>query len=117
MLGNLFSYVTHRSQIGPLLYAFETLRLPRTSLVQASSTLNQKIFHLPDGPEQEARDDAMRQAMRGELAHGNPNQWADKQKSRELFGYDADRAVDEWWKERGRKEIAWLGESPQYSRL
>ncbi|KAG8980865.1 hypothetical protein FRB94_002698 [Tulasnella sp. JGI-2019a] len=120
VLGNLFSRITHRSQIAPLLYAFETLRLPRTSLVQASSRLNQKIFHLPDGPEQEARDAAMRQAMRGELATGNPNQWADKEKSRALFGYDADWAVDEWWETRGYKEVGWLGTEgaqQQYARL
>jgi salicylate hydroxylase len=55
---------------------------------QHASRLNQKIFHLPDGPEQRARDAAMRAAMAAELegkpiqAQGNPNQWADREKNR-----------------------------------
>ena len=49
----------------------------------------------------------MRKAMALELAgdsgalrretSGNHNQWADKKKSDELFGYDADVEADKWW--------------------
>lgn len=92
------------------------LRLPRTAKVQASSTLNQKIFHFPDGPEQVKRDKDMKQAMNGEAGLGNPNQWADSKKSAELFGYDADQAVDRWWAERGRREIGSLGAQPMFER-
>lgn len=109
VIGNLFSHLSHESQITPLLYAYETLRLPRSAMVQASARLNQHIFHLPDGPEQVQRDREMRGAMNGEEALGNPNQWADKGKSRELFGYDADKVVDAWWASRGEKEIGHLG--------
>jgi 2-polyprenyl-6-methoxyphenol hydroxylase-like FAD-dependent oxidoreductase len=35
---------------------YESLRLPRTSRVQAASKENQTRFHLPDGPSQRARD-------------------------------------------------------------
>ncbi|KAG9050167.1 hypothetical protein FS837_007281 [Tulasnella sp. UAMH 9824] len=111
VLGNLFSRLSHPSQITPLLYAYETLRLPRTAKVQASSRLNQYIFHLEDGPEQVKRDQEMRQAMHGEEGVNNPNQWADKRKTVELMGYDADKAVDEWWAERGEKEIGKLADS------
>jgi salicylate hydroxylase len=38
---------------------YETLRLPRTSRIQAISTGNKTRFHLPDGPEQEERDARM----------------------------------------------------------
>jgi salicylate hydroxylase len=41
---------------------YETLRLPRASRVQAMSRDNKTRFHLPDGPEQQARD--------GEMASG-----------------------------------------------
>ncbi|EPQ53357.1 FAD/NAD P-binding domain-containing protein [Gloeophyllum trabeum ATCC 11539] len=67
VLGNLFSRVSHQSQIKPLLHAYMSLRLPRTADTQNQSRLNQHIFHLPDGPEQEKRDEAMKQAMRAEL--------------------------------------------------
>jgi hypothetical protein len=76
-----------------------TKRLPRATATQASSRLNQKIFHLPDGPAQCARDDAMRAAMACELEgkpipDGNPNQWADKTKNGVQFDYDAYAEVE-----------------------
>jgi len=107
VLGNLLSRISHISQLGPLLNAYQHLRLPRTAMVQESSRLNQHIFHLPDGPEQRERDENMRKAMVLQLygdpgvsrreSVGNQNQWADKKKSDELFGYDADAEVDKWW--------------------
>ena len=113
VLGNLLSRISHISQLGPLLKAYEDLRLPRTAMVQESSRLNQHIFHLPDGPEQRERDDNMRKAMALELSGdsgalrresiGNQNQWADRGKSDELFGYDADAEVDKWWAAHGRE--------------
>ena len=68
VLGNLFSRISHPSQIAPLLYAYEKLRLPRTASTQASSRLNQHVFHLPNGVEQEQRDADMRAAMGVEMA-------------------------------------------------
>ena len=107
VLGNLLSRISNISQLTPLLKAYQDLRLPRTSMVQESSRLNQHIFHLPDGPEQRERDDNMRKAMALELSgnsealqresDGNQNQWADKKKNDDLFGYDADAEVDKWW--------------------
>jgi salicylate hydroxylase len=38
---------------------YETIRLPRTSRVQAMARRNATIFHLPDGPEQQERDSKM----------------------------------------------------------
>jgi salicylate hydroxylase len=85
-------------------------RLPRATATQESSRLNQKIFHLPDGPEQRARDDAMRAAMEAELEgkaipDGNPNQWADRSKNSVQFDYDAYPEVERWWNAGGRQSI------------
>lgn len=38
----------------------------------------------------------------GALA-GNSNQWADRRKNMEQFGYDADREVERWWVEKGER--------------
>lgn len=38
---------------------YETIRLPRTSRVQAMARRNATVFHLPDGPAQEERDSKM----------------------------------------------------------
>jgi len=133
MLGTLLSHISSISQLKPLLYAYESLRLPRTAETQASARLNQTIFHLPDGPEQEARDSQMRKAAEVEEAmlererqglpveeesmEGNPNMWADRKKNEAQFGYDADEVADRWWREVGEREIGPLGEEKILGRL
>lgn len=136
VLGNLLSHISHRSQLKSLLYAYESLRLPRASATQASSRLNQTIFHLPDGPDQEARDFQMRKAMEAEFSllarehrgevitdsemmEGNPNQWADRKKNEAQFGYDADDVAERWWREVGEREVGSLvhGGAVQNGRL
>jgi GrpB-like predicted nucleotidyltransferase (UPF0157 family) len=42
---------------------YEALRIPRASRLQALSSENKTRFHLPDGPEQEARDARMAEGM------------------------------------------------------
>ncbi|EIW83381.1 FAD/NAD(P)-binding domain-containing protein [Coniophora puteana RWD-64-598 SS2] len=122
VLGNLFSRVSSREQITPLLYAYQSIRYTRATDTQASSRLNQHIFHLPDGADQRKRDREMREAM--ELARraaeggaglaavgnaGNANQWADERKSAIQFGYDADEEAERWWKETGERLIGKSG--------
>ncbi|KAG2119399.1 hypothetical protein DEU56DRAFT_918564 [Suillus clintonianus] len=112
VLGNIFSHCSDRSQILPMLYAYQSLRYDRATATQTSSSLNRHIFHHPDGPEQEKRDKEMRAAMedafrvaRGEksthVLTGNANQWADKKKSDIQFGYDADEEAEKWWDANG----------------
>ncbi|KAF7373894.1 FAD/NAD P-binding domain-containing protein [Mycena sanguinolenta] len=50
VLGVLFSRVTSRQQVLPLLRAYQNLRYPRTTATQLAARANQKIFHLSDGP-------------------------------------------------------------------
>ncbi|KAJ8596570.1 FAD/NAD(P)-binding domain-containing protein [Rhizopogon salebrosus TDB-379] len=112
VLGNLFSHLSLHSQITPLLHAYQCIRYARATATQASSRLNQHIFHLPDGPQQEERDRQMRAAIEDALrvargakstlaSAGNANQWADKEKNRMQFGYDADEEAEKWWRDHG----------------
>ncbi|KAI0271993.1 hypothetical protein BGY98DRAFT_1100075 [Russula aff. rugulosa BPL654] len=115
VLGALFSRVSSLSQVPALLRAYQDLRfVTRATATQESSRLNQKIFHLLDGPDQRARDNAMRAAMAAELEgrpipDGNPNQWADRTKNRIQFDYDAYAEVERWWASGGREQIEALG--------
>ncbi|KIL63956.1 hypothetical protein M378DRAFT_1045909 [Amanita muscaria Koide BX008] len=118
VLGNLFSRITEKSQIPALLKAYESLRYDRATAVQLTSHSLRYVFHHPDGPEQQARDAAMRQAMeltlkeaRGEdipreAYSKNPNAWIDKAKKDMILSYDADQAVEDWWKEHGASIIS-----------
>ena len=121
VLGNLLSRLTHPAQLPAFLQAYEDLRLPRTAETQTQSRLNQTIFHLHDGPEQEKRDADMRKAAElelervregkskvGDVLAGSANQWADEKKSMIQFGYDADEAVEVWWREGGEEKILGL---------
>lgn len=130
VLGGLLSRIRTLNDLPKLLEAYQQLRLPRTSESQMSARLNQTIFHLPDGPAQEARDADMRQAMDWDIARqkkerdildgktaarveavedvtwqGNMNQWADQTKNKSQFGYDAYAAVEDWWNNIGRKDM------------
>jgi salicylate hydroxylase len=122
VLGKLFEHVSHVNHIAPLLYAYESLRHARASATQASSRDNQRIFHLPDGPQQRERDEMMRAAMQAELegkldavtadaaTKGNPNQWADRSKNRIQFGYDAEGEADSWWEREGKTVLTKIDE-------
>ncbi|KAJ7057190.1 hypothetical protein C8F01DRAFT_1372472 [Mycena amicta] len=130
-LGILFSHVSSRRQIRPLLEAYQTQRYPRTTETQLAARANQKIFHLPDGPEQEARDISMREGMedslreaRGEAplsrldpsrSDGNANVWADQRKNRIQFGYDAEAEAERWWSTVGRQR--WHSEATMEQEL
>jgi salicylate hydroxylase len=63
---------------------YERLRLPRASRVQSLSVANKERFHLPDGPEQTARDE--------EMARGTTD-WS-LEAVAWLYGYDAAIADD-----------------------
>ncbi|CEL54331.1 3-hydroxybenzoate 6-hydroxylase 1 OS=Pseudomonas alcaligenes GN=xlnD PE=1 SV=1 [Rhizoctonia solani AG-1 IB] len=118
VLGGLLSGIRELVDLPRLLRAYQALRLPRTAETQKSARLNQFIFHLPDGPEQIARDEDMRIAMQWEqdlLSRqgsrngssskeerswaGNMNQWADRTKNKHQFEYDAFAVVEEWWEQ------------------
>lgn len=110
VLGNLLSRISHRSQLRALLQAYQDLRLPRTAAAQLLSRRYQHIYHLPDGPEQRARDENLRQAMTarnpGASQHepdGNRVRSADEESNVVLLSYDADAEVDKWWADHGKK--------------
>lgn len=127
VLGSLLSHISSPEQLPFFLKAYEKLRHTRASKTQASSRLNQHVFHLPDGPDQEARDNDMRAAMATELAQregeaevtpeggadneGNANQWADRKKNIEQFSYDADAVAEQWWQDEGEAMMRKLEQS------
>ncbi|KAI0032304.1 FAD/NAD-P-binding domain-containing protein [Vararia minispora EC-137] len=125
VLGALLVRLQNIYQLPALLKAYESLRYARCTETQNSSRLNQHIFHLPDGPEQEARDASMRAAMELESIYpappraatgdagqtkGNQNQWADRAKSQIQFGYDGNAVANQWWEQHKSEVLAIKGE-------
>ncbi|KAG2015096.1 salicylate hydroxylase [Coprinopsis cinerea AmutBmut pab1-1] len=111
VLANLLSRSPSKKTLPAVLKAYQDLRHSRATATQTASRLNQHIFHLPDGPAQAKRDASMREAMEAALREargedisdcvGSANLWADRQRNKEAFDYDADEEVEKWWQDNG----------------
>ena len=76
------------------LRTYENCRKERTEMVVKRGNLQQYLYHLHDGPEQEERDRKMRMVPTPE---GEALAWRDPGLAPRLLGYDCVRAVDEIW--------------------
>jgi salicylate hydroxylase len=76
-LAEVLNRIEEKDQIPMAMEIFEKERILRTSQMQQSSLINGKLWHFADGPEQQARDEAMRPEVEGRTFHSSPNQWSD----------------------------------------
>jgi salicylate hydroxylase len=86
-----------------VLKVFQIIRKPRCEKIQKGSMENGDIWHMPDGPEQVARDADMKVTMEklaakeagtpipkeSKVVKSNPNRWSDEEFQPWLFGHDA----------------------------
>jgi salicylate hydroxylase len=79
------------------LKVYEKVRKERGEKIQGSAAKNRQNLHLPDGPEQQIRDEAIRNASRGE--GGSPDLLADKEWQHFMWGVDVMRDTIEQWDE------------------
>ena len=94
-LATALDKVQSKDNLLQALKIFEKVRVERSSQMQDASLLNGKIWHYADGPEQAARDEAMRPEVEGRHFLHSPNQWSDPVTQAWCYGYDADTAIDE----------------------
>jgi salicylate hydroxylase len=73
---------------------YEEERMPKAFAKQQVSFLNGAIWHLPDGPEQEARDKAMQPELEGKYYVRSSNLYGDPQTVLEVYGYDVEGHAD-----------------------
>ena len=93
-LGILLSSISTRSEIPLALKVYERSRKQRAETVQQSGSDNRITLHLPDGRQQEARDEQFRACTMGGK---NPDLWADSEMQRYLWGWDAEKAALRAW--------------------
>jgi salicylate hydroxylase len=107
-LAECLSHVTDDSATSSLrtaLAVFEKTRQPRTKAVQEASLQAGNILHLPDGPEQEARDAAMTPNAGGETTNERAYDLAHAHARDRWYGYDVVQAVrEEWARTIGRRD-------------
>lgn len=101
-LGDLFSRLSHHSQIASLLSAYEDIRQPRCAEIQESERQKTDFVCLPVGdPDRAARDAGTRAAA---AAHILELEDADEEVVAANWGdyvtqwaHDAGEAVEDWW--------------------
>jgi salicylate hydroxylase len=104
-LAELLSLIDSREQLPDALRVFEKERMKRSGGMQSASLVNGKLWHFPDGPQQEARDRGMRAEVERRPFMESTNQWSDPVTQLWAYGYDAEQVVrDLWQADIGTKE-------------
>lgn len=103
-LARALSKITSKEELPMSLAVFQGERIERASQMQEASLLNSKLWHFPDGPLQQARDAAMMPEVERRPFSHSPNQWSDPTTQMWCFGYDAEKAIDKAWAQRGREK-------------
>ncbi|GME53214.1 3-hydroxybenzoate 6-hydroxylase 1 [Neofusicoccum parvum] len=96
-LATLVSSISSRSELPTALRIFEQLRIPRTAQMQQASFVNGRIFHFRDGPEQRARDAAMRDEVEHKHYLQSPNGLSDPTTQIWCYGHDAEEEARKAW--------------------
>ncbi|OQV03365.1 FAD binding domain-containing protein [Cladophialophora immunda] len=76
---------------------WEETRKPRVKRVHEASYAHGLILHLPDGPVQEARDEAMKAELQDAEVKESPNQWSDPVLTEWAYGHDPEAEIDRLW--------------------
>lgn len=96
VLAGLLARIESKSQIHDALKITESLRKWRSTQIVQGSTNARTIFHMPDGPDQVARDAELKVDP---PRLGCPNRWADPTFRDFLFSYDAFAEAERGWTE------------------
>lgn len=76
-----------------------SVRKTRNRMVHDASFAHGLMLHIPDGPVQRARDEAMRPDVEGTPTSESPNQWSDPTVSQWAYSYDAEAEIHRAWEE------------------
>ncbi|KAH0360266.1 FAD/NAD(P)-binding domain-containing protein, partial [Aureobasidium melanogenum] len=93
---------------------YEQVRKARGEAVQSSASEVRKTLHLPDGSEQQERDEKIRAAGKGKGQ--NPDLWADRETQKWLWGTDImNETLVKWPEWRARVSVAKSFYFPPYA--
>jgi salicylate hydroxylase len=96
--------VQKRISLQQAISIYEQHRMPKAYFKQQVSFLNGAIWHLPDGPAQQARDNAMKWELEEKPFLRSPNLYGDPTTVLAVYAYDAedhaDSAIFEYFKGR-----------------
>ena len=99
VLGRILSYVNNKEQLPWAIELYEKVRKPRSDRIVRETFHQRDAFHLPDGPEQQARDEVFASQLGQEISMKFPSRWTCPQVQPWLYGYDAYAEADQAVKE------------------
>jgi salicylate hydroxylase len=91
----ILQVVRNRISLSQAVAIYEQSRMPKAYYKQQISFLNGVIWHLPDGPAQRARDEAMRLELEGKPFMRSPNLYGDPTTVLSVYAYDAEEHADQ----------------------
>lgn len=94
VLAECLSVADSPQNITSSLRLYQSLRMDRVQIIAEGARETVHVWHLPDGPEQEARDGKLSRPASAAVevrpgAKTNPNSWSDPVFQPWLFGFDA----------------------------
>ena len=96
-LAQSLMFMSKRSDLDRAIDIYEEVRQSRVRPMHEASYRHAYTVHLPDGPEQKARDDAMLAEVAGDYFIKSPNQWSDPTTQMWAYQYDAAGAIRSAW--------------------
>ncbi|KAL2868177.1 putative monooxygenase [Aspergillus lucknowensis] len=97
VLGGLLGHMKSKSHVPQILRLYESLRKERGEAIVRETFRQRHDFHIPDGPEQEARDAVFLSQLQkdGKIEGAFPSRWTCPEVQPWLYGYDAVKEVEE----------------------
>ncbi|OLN92755.1 3-hydroxybenzoate 6-hydroxylase [Colletotrichum chlorophyti] len=99
VLGLLLGHLTSKSQLPMALKLYEKLRKARGESIVRETFKQRHSFHMPNGPEQEARDQVFLSQLGSEVKGPFPSRWTCPEVQPWLYGYDAYKEVEDAMKD------------------
>lgn len=101
-LATTLEHVHSIEQLPPALDIWVKARLPRVKAMHEASFANGLVLHLPDGPVQTARDDAMHVEIENSEYRESANQWSDPVFSEWAYRHDPVAEIERLWAEQDK---------------
>jgi salicylate hydroxylase len=94
VLGYILAAVKSKDQLPDALHLYERLRKKRGEAIVRETFAQRHDIHMPDSPEQEARDQLMLSKLGKSIDCKFPIRWQCPEFQPWLYGYDAKKEVD-----------------------
>jgi salicylate hydroxylase len=94
VLGHVLAALESKAQLPQALDMFQRLRKKRGEAIVRETFAQRKDFHMPNGPEQQARDALMLSKLGGEIDVKFPSRWQCPVVQSWLYGYDAAKETE-----------------------